>query len=81
MNIILCNTCKGVGTIDRYTDDYHDSFKVPVHCDSCNGTGKQLTRSYTITVPFGTNEIFVNNINTKMFQLVQEINKEIENEK
>jgi len=48
MNTIICKSCDGEGRIKE--TEYRD-WKY-VQCSRCKGTGRLLSRTYTIEVPF-----------------------------
>ena len=53
MEIIVCGVCKGEGRTEHW-EVGHNPDRYYEKCFNCNGTGRQLTRSFTITTPFGT---------------------------
>ncbi len=49
MDIVSCNICKGEGTrwiVPLVGEGYRK------YCTACNATGKVMTKSYTLSMPF-----------------------------
>jgi len=54
--IKICGFCKGVGSIEDH--DFRDStYK---ECEKCKGTGRVIQRTYTLTLPLESKQIFYN---------------------
>jgi hypothetical protein len=59
MNLILCNTCEGVGTYE-VDEDYRNRAPVTHVCKRCNGTGRLYHRMFALTIAsdFDRNKVY-----------------------
>jgi len=75
MNIEICHTCKGEGEI-RTDVVYHNSEYVWNKCTTCNGTGRVLTRSYKLIIPFGADKTEYYKADSSIIQIIRNIEKQ-----
>jgi len=77
-NIIICGTCKGEGKNKHWEEGHNPDFYFEP-CPTCNGTGRLMTDTIIITVPFGTdpNETEYYDVNSKIFKLAREYENKV----
>ena len=76
MEVKICYSCKGLGEITKYYGAYYKEIK-SVKCNSCNGTGRILTKSYIYNIPFDTNKLIIYEYDSKLFNLIKELETKI----
>jgi DnaJ-class molecular chaperone len=70
--IEICPTCKGNGEYDWPAESWGRYDSMP--CEQCDKTGRIITRTYQITLPFDTPDINKNRIDVLMSNIVIDIN-------
>lgn len=73
MNVIICKSCKGGGTVEQYRG-YRNEYDT-VKCTRCNGTGRLLTRTYTVEFPFGTSTSITYKFDNQIIEWIRLIPK------
>ena len=74
MKIEICGICKGTGyTIEDVGT--HQSEYVSPSCHNCKGTGRVLTRSYNLCVPYTTDTDEIYDTDSKILNLIRELKK------
>lgn len=75
MEIIICTNCKGKGevTVEEVFGHCSDSYKE--ECSECKGTGRIITMTFKLTVPFGHPDSDLSKIETKIIRLIREFEK------
>ena len=73
MEIVICSSCEGKGTITVHDER---NFRCEIDCDTCNKTGRLLTTTYKYKVPFSTDKHLVYKYDNKLMELIRELEKE-----
>ena len=75
MEIIICTHCKGKGevTVEKGNGYHWDYCKE--ECSECKGTGRIITMTFKLTVPFGHPDSDLSKIETKIIRLIREFEK------
>ena len=71
MTVIICDKCDGTG---EYLSFENDNKPEMVECNRCNGTGRVYIKTYTLKMPFGTDNILLNKIDGEIMEIL--INKD-----
>lgn len=74
MNIEICKTCGGIGTVCRDVGTHQSEYEY-ITCNSCNGTGRIKTGSYNYRVPFDTSDDVINRTDTEVVNLLRKLEK------
>ncbi len=74
MKIEICNTCDGCGEVKEYLGGRNNDYEFKT-CESCNGTGRVLTREYTIQVPYGFDKDKIYKCDSEIMKLIRKLEK------
>lgn len=72
MKTILCDRCDGAALVEFWEGGHH-SDKIIEDCPKCNGTGRLLSRSYNITLPFGSDLIEYFKADKEICEIIQKL--------
>lgn len=72
MEIKVCPTCKGKGKIEKIISDNIKDEYDDIICLTCNGTGRVYVREFTLMLPFGFENKFMQ-ADEKLFKLMREL--------
>jgi len=76
MEIIICGVCEGEGKTKHWESGHNPDCYFET-CSNCKGTGRQLTRTYIVTIPFGTDlHKGYYETDTKICELIRNIEKD-----
>jgi len=70
----ICKSCNGTGEKSEDVGGHQSEYKYYM-CPKCNGTGKVLIYTYQFQVPFDTDTKITNEIDSKIFDLIRNIEK------
>lgn len=72
MRVQICGICEGTGELEE-RDILGD--KGICKCSKCDGTGKLITGIYTYEVPFTKNKSLIYEADSKIINIVRELQK------
>lgn len=68
----LCMMCDGSGEIREKVGHHNTEYEYH-KCKKCNGTGRIIEGTYTITFPFDIEQHKLNEADSKIHQLIREL--------
>lgn len=71
MKVKICDRCEGRGSFLTSETSRDGHREIP--CKKCNSTGRLLTKTYKIEVPFGGKPTHYRNVDEQIIKMIQNL--------